>query len=224
MHDLDLSIGGGRTFGAMEITAAVDPMLIQGQKVLDRRDGRWIEPELAGGWAIHVRADARLDRLSRELPPLLQAMEQGGFASLDQVLPDELLAKLAELGVTRTYQSSTSFPGSIYPMIEIPPARLGGFVASTGDALSDWVSEWMIGPSRSDNIAKLRRSAALERHLFVIVPGFVGTAPFSVGDLLLRADAPLPTVRPRLPAEVTHVWVMGTWANGHGSPLSAYSG
>ena len=79
MHDLDLSIGGGRTFGAMEITAAVDPTLIQGQKVLDRRGGRWIAPELAGGWAIDVRSESRLNRLFQELPPLLQTMEQGGL-------------------------------------------------------------------------------------------------------------------------------------------------
>jgi hypothetical protein len=224
MHDLDLSIGGGRTFGAIEITAAVDETLIKGQKVLDRRDGRWCEPELAGGWAVNLRPEARLNRLSQELPPLLRALEEDGFTSLDQTLPDELRARLAKLGVTRADQYGTDFRGSIYPMLEMPTDRMGGWVASTGDALSDWISEWVVGPSRSDNLTKLRRSAAPERHLFVIVPGFVGTAPFSIGDLLLRVDAPLPTTSPRLPAEITHVWIMGTWANRHGFRWSPDSG
>ena len=48
-HDLDLGIGGDRTFGAMEITAAADPELIESWKLLNNRDGRWIVPELVGG-------------------------------------------------------------------------------------------------------------------------------------------------------------------------------
>jgi hypothetical protein len=32
--------------------------------------------------------------------------------------------------------------------------------------------------------------------------------------LLWRDPAPLPTIRPLLPAEVTHVWMMSTWTSG----------
>jgi hypothetical protein len=144
MHDLDLSVGGGRTFGAMEITAAVDETLIKGQKVLDRREGRWCEPDLAGGWDIQLKADARLNRLSQELPPLLKAMEQGGYISLNQALPDELRAKLTNVGVTWAHQYATDFRGSIYPVLEIPPDRNGGWVAYTGDAHRGWISELVI--------------------------------------------------------------------------------
>jgi hypothetical protein len=218
MHDLDLSVGGGRTFGAMEVSAAVDAELIECRRPLDGRGDRRIVPELVGGWMIHVRPNARAKLLLRELPLLLQALEKDGSTTirLRSAERNELTVKLNELGVVSAQQSRTRFPGSVYVMPEIPRDRRGGFVASTGDALSEWIAEWIMEPSRSDNLDKLRRSAARERHLFVIVPGFVSTAPFSAMDLLMRPDAPLPTVSPGLPSEVTHVWVMSRWANGHG--------
>ena len=58
--------------------------------------------------------------------------------------------------------------------------------------------------------------ASDERHLFVIVPGLAGTAPFKVNDLLMRPSAPLSTAAPGLPDEMTHVWVMSTWSGGRG--------
>ena len=216
-HDLDLSVGGSRTFGAMEVTAAANAKLVECFRHLDRRGGRWIFPGLADGWSIHVRPDARVDLLYRELPLLLQALEQIGATNIPrQAARSPLTVRADELGVVSAYQGGTSVPGSVYVMPEIPPDRRVGWVAPTGNSLSEWVAEWIIEPSRSDDIEKLRRSAARERHLFVIVPGISSTAPFSVTDLLRRADAPLPTVSPKLPSEVTHVWVMSGWSGGQG--------
>lgn len=79
-------------------------------------------------------------------------------------------------------------------------------------------------PSRSGNLTKLARAASDERHLFVIVPGLAGTAPFEVNDLLIRPGAPLPTATPSLAGEVTHVWVMSTWSEGRGFRWSPDAG
>lgn len=68
---------------------------------------------------------------------------------------------------------------------------------------------------QADVRSKLARSECDERHAFVLVPGFT-TAPFEVADLLMRDDAPLPTAPPRLPTEITHVWIASTWTSGHG--------
>jgi len=59
-------------------------------------------------------------------------------------------------------------------------------------------------PSQAHNVRKLAASGARERHVFVLVPGFT-SAP-AVIDLLIAVDAPLPTITPVLPSEVTHVW------------------
>ena len=216
-HDLDLSVGDDRTFGAMEITAAADSELIESRKLLNGREERWIVPELVGGWSIHVRPNARIKRLLKELPELLLALEKDGITTIPRpVERNELNLKADELGVVSAFQGGTEFPGSVYVTPDIPLSRLAGMVPSTGDALSEWVAEWIIEPSRSDNLNKLRRSAARERHLFVIVPAFATPALFAVADLLGRTDAPLPTVSPVLPPEVTHIWIMGTLASGHG--------
>ena len=92
---------------------------------------------------------------------------------------------------------------------------MAGFVARTGDVLAEWVSEWVVRPDQADNLQKLRESGLAERHLFVVMPGFT-TAPFSVVDLLTRDNAPLPTVPPKLPAEVTHLWILSLWNVGDG--------
>ncbi len=77
------------------------------------------------------------------------------------------------------------------------------------------MTEWLAGPDQADNLDKLAASGAQERHLFVIFPGFT-VAPFPVTDLLLRGDAPLPTIAPDLPAPLTHIWAASTWASGFG--------
>lgn len=218
VHDLDLSVPGSRTFGAMEVTAAADGELIECWKLLNGRGERWIVPGLVGGWRIDVRPNARVKRLFAQLPSLLKSLEEAHLTALPArtATHGHLIATAGQLGVVRARQGGTDFPGSVYVLPEIPIERSGGWAAPTGDALSDWISDWVIDPVRQDNLAKLKRSATSERHLFVIVPGIESTAPFAVTDLLMRPDAPSPTVSPALPLEITHVWIMSTWAKGHG--------
>jgi hypothetical protein len=145
-------------------------------------------------------------------------LEQHGMAQLpSRHGPNGELRLLAEnLGMLAARQSGTQFPGSIYVVPEIPLDRSAGWVMPTGDALPSWVDRWIMEPANTDNRNKLGQSQASERHLFVIVPGIATRAPFPVSDLLMRSDAPLPTVAPELPDEVTHVWVMGVWRGGRG--------
>ena len=90
----------------------------------------------------------------------------------------------------------------------MPPDRsleqLGGFSPSTNDPLAHWVSEWVTNLSRTDNLQKLDRSDAPECYLFILVPGF-NSVSFAVSDLLIAPNAPLPTIPPALPAEITDV-------------------
>jgi len=75
-------------------------------------------------------------------------------------------------------------------------------VGDTGDPFAAWLSDWILEANRTDNLGKLERSEAQERHLFVLLPGF-NTAPFIASELLMRStEPPVPTVPPTLPPEV----------------------
>jgi hypothetical protein len=72
-------------------------------------------------------------------------------------------------------------------------------------------------------LAKIRRSGASERHVFVILPGF-STAPFGVVDALWRDKDTASMSSPNLPPEVTHVWLVSTWDVGSGLRWSPDAG
>src|SRR5215216_6146420 len=91
VHDLDLSLGGLPTFGAVEVTAAIDPRAIAGWKRLPGGGDRLTMPGLVGGWYIVVRRDARRkEQLQEKLPDLLRALERDGRTRPDRAVLDEL--------------------------------------------------------------------------------------------------------------------------------------
>jgi hypothetical protein len=225
-YDLDLSVRGGRTYGAVEVTMAADAELVEFLKLVHARGGRWIAPQITGGWRVMVLPAARVKRLVTELPTLLGNLESAGVIEFSNrtSTPSGLATVAHDLGVVSARQADTRFPGSIYVLAELPMEQTSGWAAPTGDAVSTWISQWIGERSQADNLRKLQRSGAAERHLFVIVPGLESTAPFGVNDLLMRTGAPLPASPPVLPAEVTHVWIMGVWQSGQGFRWSPDNG
>lgn len=223
MHDLDILLGGSAR-AAVEVTAAADGQAIELWNLLNGV-GRWIEPALVGGWMVTVNLSARAKRLRVQLPALLGALEQSGEAELRTRWDRHSAASTAarELGVASAHQLPTALPGRIYVTLELPIERTGGFVASNGDDLARWTGEFLRAERCRDVRDKLRRSGCEERHAFLILPGFA-LADFGVTDLLMRDGAPLPEVAPDLPAEVTHVWAMSTWATGGGMRWSSDGG
>jgi hypothetical protein len=226
MHDLDI-VQDGRPLEAVEVTAVADGASIALWKLLNDHDERWIEPDLAGGWMVRLLPVARGKRIRKELPVLLQALEAIGIEDLRTGFGSRhtLSRCAADLGIVGAHQSGTDFPGSIYVTVEPPADRTGGFVADTGDALAEWLGPFLDHDDRTDVRSKLMRSGASARHAFVFFPPF-SDAPFAVTDLLMRQDLALPTIAPRLPAEVTHVWAAGGWSSGRGmrwSPTVGWS-
>ncbi len=224
MYDLSIEYPCGDC-AAMEVTAAADGESIALWKLVNGTQERWIEPTIAGGWMVSLDPTARAKTLRARLPALLLELERVGRRELrtSRHHSDHLSAEAAALGVASAYQSGTDHPGSIYTTIELPIERSGGIVADTGDALGDWLGEFLVDEDRQDVRGKLRASALPERHVFVIVPGFA-TADFSVTDLLMRDGAPLPSQAPQMPMEMTHVWVASTWSTGTGMRWAADTG
>ncbi len=212
MYDLDIVYPSGAT-GAVEITAAADAESIELWNLMNGED-RWIEPGIAGGWVVHLLPQARGRRVRKELPDLLGRLERRGVKRLDTE-EDRLHLAATDLGIARLWQGDTDYPGSIYPHIKEPLERSAGYVPASGDPVAEWLTDWLRGPEQAHNLNKLTASNSRERHLFVIFPGFT-IAPFEVTDLLMRDDAPLPTIAPDLPAPLTHIWGASTWTTGVG--------
>ena len=214
MYDLDL-LRAGAVFGACEVTSATDGESVAVWKHANGGD-RWTERSLRGGWLVSVTPQCMVKNLRRSLPGVLERLEQPGSApGIGEV--DDLLTTL---GVVSVEPVRTDHPGTIYVTISRHARYTGGWVADTGNGLVSWSDKWIAEPGQADNLAKLRSAAAVERHLFVVLPGFT-TAPFSAADLLMRPDAPLPEIAPTLPVGLTHLWVMSTWNIGdlfHWSP------
>lgn len=187
-------------------------------KHVNGREGRWIVPNLAGGWMIELDPAAQGNDLRRQLPNLLRDLEAHSvreFGSGYRHRGERYRPDAERLGIAHGRQGGTDFPGSVYFTIDLPIERTGGIVASTGDALVEWANEWIIDPGRADNLRKLAASGMAERQLCLVLPDFA-TVPFGVLDLLTREGAPLPTVPPILPPEVTHLWVLSVWTMADG--------
>lgn len=216
MHDLDIKYTD-RAPGAVEVTAAGDPILIETWKHATG-GGRWIVDDIAGGWAVVVAPGTVVKRLRAGLPELLRTFESEGIKqSMPEVWwePGPRDEEARALGILHLFQGGTDFPGSVYVTVDPGLERSGGAVPTEGRPLLDWLAEWLVRPDQAHNLAKLAASGADERHLFVILPGFA-EAPFAVTDLLMRDGAPLPDEDPALPTEITHLWAASTWTGGTG--------
>jgi hypothetical protein len=210
MYDLDVG-----DFGALEITAAIEPDAHTLWKLLNNRDDRWVDSRVQGAWIVHLEPAARAKDVERDLPALLQRWQGLGidhYRDPEWDSPGRDSGAFS-LGVTSAHRSDgTSHPGSIYPLIELPHEKAGGVVADVGDGLVEWAVPWIGDPVRSDNLTKLRRAGKPQRHLFVFIPPWT-TAPWSASDVLLRHDEPpLPTMTPVLPDPLTHLWFASGWS------------
>jgi hypothetical protein len=211
MYDLDVLRVG--VTAAAEIAAAVDSTATETWNVLNSA-GRWIEPAIAGGWGVLIRPEAH--GLRRSLPPFLHALETAGIRELRGRAQGSTFEAMAErMGIVRATQSATTYPGSIYPTLRLPQEQIAGYGDPDGDALPQWLHDFLWHEERKDVREKLSRSGAEERHAFIVVSPLSG-APFEIVNLLLLDDAPSPTIRPDLPHEITDAWVVSTWDSGVG--------
>lgn len=211
MHDLDVIYEGGRR-GAVEVTGAVDREATEFWNT--NVQGRWVEPDLIGGWLVHAKPNAR--RLRRDLPPFLRALERACVRRFDvRAAGATTQAAKPPRGVVNATQNETQFPGSIYVLPDLPNEQVAAFMPDTGDALAEWLGDFLHDDARADVRQKLARSGAEERHAFIIVSELSG-APFTVAGLLIDNDAADPSNAPELPPEITEVWAISPWASGFG--------
>ncbi len=212
MYDLRI-VYADRGPAAVEVTAVADQDAIQLAKLVYDSDEPFRVEGLAGGWAAVLHPTAIVKDLRTHLPLLLQVLESQGVSV---VLPDEWWLPgpekeaLRSLGVAHLFRIESDSPGSITFSIDQGPDRNGGVVSADGRQMLEWLPAWLARPDKVDNLEKLERSGLEERHLFLIFPSFAD-APFTVADMLMRENGPLPNSDPDLPPQVTHAWLMSTW-------------
>jgi len=200
MYDLEI-LGPDGVMGAVEVTAAADPAALQQWNEMNGR-GRWIVPDLQGGWVVHIRTGSSRKAIDAKLPLILKELESNAVEAFEVDRPPftPIEQAIVELGITSALQGPTDFPGSIYLQLE------GGRDWSRRAALSQWVGAFLREPKQADVLSKLAAGTAIERHAFVFLPVF-NTAPQGVMEPLLLEVPTLPSQPPSLPDPVTHVWL-----------------
>jgi hypothetical protein len=217
MHDLEIHFPGAPA--AVEVTGAVDERAAELWNVANR-SGRWIAPDLVGGWFVYVDPYGwrpRDARLHRDLPAFLRDLEELGVTEYPAatVRAARLEPTASRLRVVRARQNRTDHRGSIYVQPELPADQWTGFAQPNSDAIATWVGDFLADDKRADVRKKLAASGATMRHVFVVVAALSGV-PFAVIGGLISNDPAVPTIPPQLPNEITDVWIASTWSAGIG--------
>lgn len=214
LFDLTLTYPDGLS-AAVEVTTATDGVITAQWEAIRRPSARWIDGSLVGGWRVCLRPGIDIRRVRSQLPHLLRRLEADGttMVIVDGSCRGEHHEAARRIGATYLFQSETDHPGSIYPDIELPLDRSGGWEQPTVNAIAEWIGEFLRAPEQEDNLRKLAISTRTERHLFVILHTFT-TAPFTVSGPLMFDDQRVPVVAPSLPGQVTHLWMMSAWSSG----------
>jgi hypothetical protein len=212
-HMYDLRIGAVEAPDvAIECVGAVDSDFTETWK---RGPGRGpLHLKVKGNWTIGITWKTQIRTIERHIEPILQNLEEQDVSEVrvDHFLKRDdsgLHKELESLDIR--YVSCFRMPGT--GRVHMIPDGVTGFVDAAGSALPQWIEEFLCDPKQEDVLAKLRRTSAQER--WVYVPVTFGGAPWPVWSYLMGELECLPTTEPNLPSPVTGIWVASTFGT-HG--------
>ncbi|MHB1711865.1 MAG: hypothetical protein ACYCV7_10750 [Acidimicrobiales bacterium] len=205
-HDYDVCLSDRVV--ALEVTrAAVREVRAQQAAITS---ASWDAPGLTNIWTLQVAAagpndpGAHIGTITEKAPALLAVLERHGASRVDPVhepsRPDDAIdadRQLRDIGVLGAESSGPPPPGT-QAQIRIGTVGFGAFL--DGSAVNDAVEQ-----AANDNVGKLAKADADERHLFVWADW---SDQATEGSLFLGR---LPTKPPSLPHGIDTVWV-ATWA------------
>lgn len=171
---------------------------------------------LRRNWQVTVAGSSDLRALEAELPDLLIDLETRGqvfryVAGLERLRLHlsrsvQRLLRLGVVGLCSGRQTSKD-PG----VVSLYPDGIEGPSVVDWEPVVNWIDESVISPRLHDVRAKLARTAADERHVFM---GVTFTTPGSVFFALDSGERTLPPKPPSLPDEITHLWLMRPASGG----------
>ena len=173
-----------------------------------------------GQWAVTVVRGASIKRLYAELPGLIASISEAG--SLELVIygswpRGEVADTARRLGVERIAQVDRREPARAVFFI----GGEGGLVPSEPDVITDWIDKMLADEDYHDTTAKLLSLEADERHVFLMSGD---RTPFGADERLRRLVEGLPTRFPKVPAGITHVWVVSRFGDGRAGLWGANTG
>lgn len=166
-------------------------------------------PGLGRVWFLTLSSNAKITQLERDLPALLAELQrhEAVFETVEtspqhHVLPQ--VRGLANRGIvhlaSRPIRVDDEATGKIILLVE----GVGGPAELDWVSFDDWIFAFLAGPATADVRRKLAATGSAERHAFV---GASFTSRWPAIYALSREVADLPPAPPRLPVEVTHVWL-----------------
>ena len=159
---------------AIECVGAVDPVRTETWNVGPGRGP--LRLSVKGDWIINIAREAQIRTIQQHIESIVRNLEERdvrrvSFGHLLKRQDSSLLQELASLGIRHT--ACLRMPG--IGRVHVTMEGSGGWVASAGSALPQWIEEFLCDPEREDVLFKLRQSSAQERWVFV--PVAVGGIP-----------------------------------------------
>jgi hypothetical protein len=202
--ECDFVLRDGEGAYPFEVTRYTNPRAQEIYAAIEGRDGTgaFVNRRLAQhDWWVFPTHITNIRRVRDHVDRLLADVEAEGFTQFD------VRTDTASPAVQRMWQEIRILHGVQMPWS--PPGRIGIATPGDGATLSSdqVVSAVEAEAAKPDNRKKLGLEAA-ERHLCVYVD-YLGYPAHSV-----MLNGMLPSQHPRLPPEVTHLWVMCDHAEG----------
>ncbi|EOW9280375.1 TPA: hypothetical protein PX780_003709 [Vibrio cholerae] len=167
----------------------------------------------SSNWIVSITKTTNIKYLKKQLPEvicLLESLKFVGNIYVDSYLElahEGLFNRLHKLGITSVDKCKDSGDGKIYLTMD---CENGGPINQNGNALAEWVGDFLRASPNSDVIKKLVNSGAQKKHVFIkIVSDHV---PWDI-ESYFYGEMLNPSISPILPAPVDGVWII---LNGKG--------
>jgi hypothetical protein len=218
-YDFELCYPDGAT-AAVEITASVNPDQKQiAAEIRNKKKGGPVirSKSCHNSWMIFPMRNARVSRIRKEVDECLSLLERAGiehFSSADafnrllsggagykdlQMCPTDRCVE--DVCYDLRIMSGSTIPGDTPPKIFILNPIEGGAVGPTVA-----IEAGELEARKEDNRKKLGAANSSERHLMVYVDAVLPS-------FALTEFEP-PSELPRLPSEITHIWLIGHSGGG----------
>lgn len=174
---------------------------------------RLAAPASSRVWWVVVSGATNVDCLEAEVGIILTGLERRGV-TFERVGPLEShdepeVKELLSHGVVRV--SSRLCGPDEQGTILLIPHGISGPPLVAWEPVLDWIAEVTASRNLKDVRTKLSAAGGEERHLFV---GVTYSSPSDVFFALKYEERSLPLRGPRLPREITHVWLMPATSPG----------
>jgi len=210
MPDIRIEYGNGRV-GLVEVVLDMDPASAASYAAVREREFKINGSGLTRFWFVWLEPEAKLRSLDKKLKPILARLEADAWplnerievADVSRASPEVRRGAglLANLGV----HAASCLIGPA-PEIQLVPSGMGG-AQEEWTAFQSELDRILHSDKLSDVRRKLVNADGVERHVFL---GATFSSSWSINYWLLDSETELPSSPPRLPDELTHLWVWGT--------------